>query len=71
MKMINLLTDLKIADENVKFICCDDAGENRTMMDDNRIKIFGVKIEFSGPRNPHEMVQKFYGRIRSMLNGAA
>ena len=47
VKMTNLLTDLKIADVNVKFIRCDDAGENRSMKDDHRIKSFGVKFEFS------------------------
>ena len=76
VKMINLLTDLKIADVNVKFIRCDDAGENKSMKDDHRIKSFGVKFEFSGPRTPQRngkverKFQTFYGRIRSMLNGA-
>ena len=29
VKMVNLLTDLKIADVNVKIIRCDDADENK------------------------------------------
>ena len=76
VKMINLLTDLKIADVNVKFIRCDDTGENKSMKDDHRIKSFGVKFEFSGPRTPQRngkverKFQTFYGRIRSMFNGA-
>ena len=74
--MINLLTDLNIADINVKLIRYNDAGENRSMKDDHRIKSFGVKFEFSGPRTPQRndkverKFQTFYGRIRSMLNGA-
>ncbi len=61
---------------NVKFIRCDDAGENMAMKNDQGIKSFGVKFEFSGPRTPQRngMVERkfqtFYGRIRSMLNGA-
>ena len=76
VKMIHLLTDLKIADVNVMFIRCDDAGENRSIKVDHRIKSFGVKFEFSGPRTPQRngkvdrKFQNFYGRTRSMLNGA-
>jgi hypothetical protein len=38
-----LITDLKIAGLNVKFIRCDDAGENTAMTNDQGIKSFGVK----------------------------
>jgi Reverse transcriptase (RNA-dependent DNA polymerase)/gag-polypeptide of LTR copia-type/Zinc knuckle len=75
-KVKTLLTDLKIAGINVKFIRCDDAGENMSMKNDHDIKSFGVKFEFSGPRTPQRngkverKFQTFYGRIRSMLNGA-
>jgi hypothetical protein len=31
-KMFNLLTDLKIAGIEVKYICCDDSGENKSFM---------------------------------------
>jgi hypothetical protein len=71
-----LLTDLKIANQIVKFIRSDDAGENMTMKNDPEIKSFGIKFEFSGPRTPqrNEKVEKkfqtLYGRIRAMLNGA-
>jgi hypothetical protein len=60
----------------VKFIRCDDAGENMTMKNDPEIKSFGIKFEFSGPRTPQrngKVERKFqtvYGRIRAMLNGA-
>ena len=75
-KVRTLLTDLTIAGLNVKFIRCDDAGENMSMKNDQGIKSFGVKFEFSGPRTPQRngkverKFQTFYGRIRSMLNGA-
>jgi hypothetical protein len=37
---------------DVKYIRCDNAGENMTMTikDDQEVKISGVKFEFSGPR---------------------
>jgi hypothetical protein len=37
-----LLTDFKIAKQIVKFIRCDDAGENITMNNDPEIKSFGI-----------------------------
>jgi hypothetical protein len=53
-KVKTLLTDLQIAGLNVKFIRCDDAGENVPMKSDQDIKSFGVKFEFSGPRTPQK-----------------
>jgi hypothetical protein len=70
------LADLKIANRNVRFIRCDDAGKNMTMKNDPEIKSFGIKFEFSGPRNPQrngKLERKFqaiYGRIQAMLSGA-
>jgi hypothetical protein len=58
----------------VKFIRCDDAGENMTMKNDPEIKSFGIKFEFLGPRTPQRngMVERkfqtLYGRIWAMLN---
>jgi hypothetical protein len=49
-KVKTLLTELQIAGLNVKFIRCDNAGENVSMKSDQDIKSFGVKFEFSGPR---------------------
>jgi hypothetical protein len=75
-KVNTLLTDSQIAGLNVKFIRCDDAGENVSMKSDQDIKSFGVKFNFSGPKTPqrNEKVERkfqtFYGRIRSMLNEA-
>jgi hypothetical protein len=70
-----LLTDLKIANQIVKFIRYDDAGENMTVKHDPEIKSFGIKFEFSGPRTlqrnrkVERKFQTLYGRIRVMLNG--
>jgi hypothetical protein len=52
VKIKTLLTDLKIANWNVRFIIYDNAGENMTMKIDPEIKSFGIKFEFSGPRTP-------------------
>jgi hypothetical protein len=51
-EIINLLTDLKIAEIQAKFIRCDNAGENRSMTDDLDVKNFGAELKFSGPRIP-------------------
>jgi hypothetical protein len=51
-KVKSLLTDLQVAGLNVKIIRCDDAGENVSMKNNQDIKSFGVKFEFSGSRTP-------------------
>jgi transposase InsO family protein len=76
IKIKTLLTDLKIANWNVKFIRRDNADENMTMKNDPEIKSFGIKFEFPSPRTPqrNEKVERkfptLYGKIRAMLNGA-
>jgi hypothetical protein len=76
-KIKTLLTYLKIAGWNVRFIRCDDSDKNMTMKNDPEIKSFGVKFELSGPRSPQRngkverKFQTLYGRIRSMLNGTS
>jgi hypothetical protein len=73
-KIKSHLTDLKIAGIDVKYVWCNNAGDNKAMKDDSEIKPFGIKFELSGPRTPqrNEKVERkfqaFYGRIRSMLN---
>ena len=75
-KIMVLLTDLKIAGINIKFIRCDDSGENKALFEECRSKGIGITFEFSGPRTPQRngkverKFQTFYGRIRAMLNGA-
>jgi hypothetical protein len=72
-----LLTDLMIANQIVKFIRCDNAGESMTMKNDPEIKSFGIKFEFSGPRTTQRngkverKFQSLYVRIRAILNGAS
>jgi hypothetical protein len=41
-----LLTDLKISNRIVKFIRCDDAGENMTMKNDPEIKSLALNLNF-------------------------
>jgi hypothetical protein len=75
-KVKTLLTDLKIAGLDVKFIWCDDSGENKALFGECRSKGYNVKFEFSGPRTPQRngkverKFQTFFGRIRAMLNNA-
>jgi len=75
-KMFSLLTDLHIAGIDVKYIRCDDSGENKSFHNACRDKGFKIKFEFSGPRTPQRngkverKFQTFYGRIRAMLNNA-
>jgi hypothetical protein len=59
-----LLTELKIADLNVKLICCDDAGEIRSRKEDLKVKYFGVRFDFSGPRT-----LKLRGSFRRFTEG--
>jgi hypothetical protein len=75
-KLLTLLTDLKIAGLDVKFIQCDDSEENKALFDEGRSKGYNVKFEFPGPQNPQRngkaerKLQTFFGRIRVMLNSA-
>jgi hypothetical protein len=75
-KVTTLLTDLKIAGVNLKFIRCDDSGENKALFEECRSKGVGIKFEFSGPQTPQQngkverKFQTFFGRIRAMLNSA-
>jgi hypothetical protein len=60
----------------VKYIRCDDSGENKALFDACQAQGYGVKFEFSGPRTPQRngkverKFQTFFGRIRAMLNSA-
>jgi hypothetical protein len=72
-KFLTLLKDLIIAGLDVKFIQCDDSGENKALFDECRSKGYNVNFEFSDPRTPQcngkveRKVQTFFGRIRAML----
>jgi transposase InsO family protein len=73
-KVMTLLTDLKIVENNVNYIRCNDSGENKALFDACQAQGYGVKFEFSGPRTPQQngkverKFQTFFGRIRAMLN---
>jgi hypothetical protein len=75
-KFMTLLTDLKIAGINLKYIRCDDSGENKALFGACQAQGYGVKFKFSGPRTPQQngkvkrKFQTFFGRIRAMLNSA-
>jgi hypothetical protein len=75
-KVMTLLTDLKITGINVKYIQCDDSGENKAFFEACQAQRYGVKFEFSGPRTPQRngkverKFQTFFGRIKAMLNSA-
>jgi transposase InsO family protein len=68
-KIKTLLTDLKIAGIDVKYIRCNGASENKTMKDDSEIKPSGIKFQLSRPRTPQRngkverKFQTFYGKI--------
>jgi hypothetical protein len=70
------ITNLKIANQNIRFIRCDNARKNMTIKNDPEIISFGINFEFSGPRTPQRngkverKFQTLYGRIRANLNGA-
>jgi len=74
--MFKLLTDLEIAGIEVKFICCDDSGENKSFYDACPSKCYLIMFEFSGPRTPQRngkverKFQTLYGRICAMLDDA-
>jgi hypothetical protein len=75
VKIKTLLTDLKITNQNVRFIRCDDSGENMTIKNDTEIKSFGIKFEFSDPKTlqrngkVERKFQTLYGS-RAILYGA-
>jgi hypothetical protein len=54
-KVNTILTDFKIVGLNVKFIRCDDVGENILMKSNQGIKPFGVTFKFPGPEPLREM----------------
>ena len=49
-EMFTLLTDLKIAGINVKYIRCDDSGENKLFFNACHAKGYNINVKFSGPR---------------------
>jgi hypothetical protein len=71
-----LLIDLNIAGIQVKYIRCDDSGENKAFYNYCRLDGKLIEFEFSRPRTPkrngkvERKFQTLYGQIRAMLNDA-
>jgi hypothetical protein len=69
-KMMVLSTDLKISGINIRFICCDDSGENKAFQKECKSKALNIIFEFSGPKTPQRngkferKFQTLYGRVR-------
>jgi hypothetical protein len=72
-KMMALSTDLKIAGIKIRFICCDDSGENKAFQKECKSKVLNITSEFLGPKTHQRngknerKFQTFYGRIRATL----
>jgi hypothetical protein len=66
--MIELLTDLKIAGINIRFVRCDNSGENKAFQRECKSKGLNIMFEFSAPKTPsrnskvEKKFQTFYGR---------
>jgi len=75
--MIGLVKDLTdIEKKSVKYIWCDNSGENLTFQCDAKEARLGLTFEFTAHKMPQQngcIEQKFamlYGRVRAMLNKA-
>jgi hypothetical protein len=74
--MVPFITDLKAKFKTVKYIRCDDAGENKALEKACLTTGLGIQFEYTAPGTPQQngrVKQKFttlYGRVRSMLNHA-
>jgi hypothetical protein len=51
-KMFTLISALSIAGVDVKYICCNNSGENKSFHNACCDKGYKIKFEFSGPRTP-------------------
>jgi hypothetical protein len=75
-QLLTLLTNLKTAGIEFKFIRWDDSGENKSFHNALCSNRNNIKFEFLGPRNPQQngkverKFQIFFGRIRAALNNA-
>jgi len=76
-EVIKLIKDLKMKENiQVKYIRCDDAGENRKLEQECLKAGLGIQFEFTTPGTPQRnsrIERKFatlFGRVRSMMNAA-
>jgi len=76
-EMIKLVRELKSEGFQVKFIRCDNAGENEAFQEIAREHGLGLTFEFTAPNNPEQngrverKFQTLYGRVRAMIRGAS
>jgi hypothetical protein len=76
-KIIEFVTELKLKNANmVKFIRCNNLGENQALKQEMKKKGFNLQFEFTAPGTPQEngKVERafatLWGRTRAMLNQA-
>ena len=75
-KMQELIQELKTKQLKVKYIRCDNAGENQAFEQETKQLGWGIKFEYTAPRTPQQngrVERKFatlYGRVRAMMNAA-
>ena len=76
-KVIALIKHLKATlNYQIKYICCDNAGENRTLEEKSKNEGLGIIYEYTAPNTPQpngrveRAFATLYGRVRSMLNSA-
>jgi hypothetical protein len=75
-KLVKLIKELKDKGKIVKYIRCDNAGENYKLKELCEEEELGIELEFTAPGTPQQngvVERKFatlFGRARSMLNNA-
>jgi hypothetical protein len=76
-KIIEFVTELKLKNANmVKFIRCNNLGENQALKQEMKKKGLNLQFEFTAPGTPQEngKVERafatLWGRTRAMLNQA-
>ena len=74
--LIEFIKDLKPHGKVVKYIRCDNAGENISFENECKKEGLGIKFEYTSPNSPQfngRVERKFatlYSRVRANLNGA-
>lgn len=74
--LITLLKDIRVKTNSLKFIRCDNSGENKSLQTLCEEEQLNIKFEFTSHKTPQQngVVERafatLYGRVRSMLNHA-
>jgi len=75
-EVIKIIKQLKTTSIAVKYIRCDNAGENQTLKNQCNKEGLGITFEYTACSTPQHngqierMFQTLYGRIKSMVNEA-